>query len=410
MLQPISGSSRLKSVRYDIRGPLNARALELEQQGHRIIKLNIGNPALFGFDVPNNVRDAIRNQLERAEAYCHQQGLQASREAIVAQQIRRAVPHPHPNQVFIGNGVSELIDIALRALLEPGDEVLIPAPDYPLWTAAVHLNEGVPVHYACPPESDGVPDVEAIAAAVTRRTRAIVVINPNNPTGAVYPRHVLEGIARIAEQHGLVVFTDEIYDGLTFDGAVFEPMAPLVHDTLCVTMSGLSKVWRACGYRVGWMSLSGALKPARDYHRALDLLSALRLCGNVPGQLAIPAALGCWDNAQSLTTPGGRLHETRKAVLEGVRQSAWLKTPLPLGAMYAFPGVDAPGFDDQQFALDLLERKHILVVPGSSFNVPYRNHFRITLLPEAPLMRQVLREIEDLLNAQHGGGVREAVA
>lgn len=410
MLQPISGSSRLRSVRYDIRGPLNARALELEQQGHRIIKLNIGNPGLFGFEVPQNVREAIRNQLERGEAYCHQQGLQASREAIVAQQIQRHVPHPHPGQVFIGNGVSELIDIALRALLEPGDEVLIPAPDYPLWTAAVHLNAGVPVHYACPPERNGVPDVEAIAAAVTRRTRAIVVINPNNPTGAVYPREVLAGIARIAEQHGLVVFTDEIYDGLTFDGAEFVPLAPLVHDTLCVTMSGLSKVWRACGYRVGWMSLSGALKPAREYHRALDLLSALRLCSNVPGQLAIPAALASWDNAQNLTAPGGRLFETRKAVLEGVQQSPWLSTPLPSGAMYAFPGVNLPDFDDQRFALDLLEHKHILVVPGSSFNVPYRNHFRITLLPEAPLIRQVLREIDDLLAAMAGARARDAVA
>lgn len=410
MLQPISGSSRLRSVRYDIRGALNARALELEQQGHRIIKLNIGNPGLFGFEVPQIVRESIRNQLERGEAYCHQQGLQGSREAIVAQQIQRSVPHPHPNQVFIGNGVSELIDIALRALLEPGDEVLIPAPDYPLWTAAVHLNGGVPVHYACPPDRDGVPDVAAIAAAVTKRTRAIVVINPNNPTGAVYPRPVLEGIARIAEQHGLVVYTDEIYDGLTFDGAEFVPLAPLVHDTLCVTMSGLSKVWRACGYRVGWMSLSGALKPARDYHRALDLLSALRLCSNVPGQLAIPAALASWDNAQGLTAPGGRLFETRKAVLDAVRQSPWLSAPMPLGAMYAFPGVDLPGFDDQRFALDLLERKHILVVPGSSFNVPYRNHFRITLLPEAPLMRQVLREIDAVLGDMAGAGAREAVA
>lgn len=408
MLHPIASSSRLRSVRYDIRGPLNARALELEQQGHRIIKLNIGNPGLFGFEVPHTVRDAMRNQLERGEAYCHQQGLQASREAIIAQQIVRGVPNPHPSQVFIGNGVSELIDIALRALLEPGDEVLIPAPDYPLWTAAVHLNGGVPVHYSCPPHADGIPDVDAIAAQITRRTRAIVVINPNNPTGAVYPRAVLEGIARLAEQHGLVVYTDEIYDGLTFDNARFEPMAPLVHDTLCVTMSGLSKVWRACGYRVGWMSLSGALKPAREYHRGLDLLSALRLCSNVPGQLAIPAALASWDNAQSLTAPGGRLFETRRAVLESIQRSAWLSTPMPMGAMYAFPGVNLPGFDDARFALDLLERKHILVVPGSSFNVPYRNHFRITLLPEAPLMRQVMREIEDLLTEY--AGCAEAVA
>lgn len=407
MLQPIAPSSRLRSVRYDIRGALNARAIELEQQGHRIIKLNIGNPGLFGFEVPGSVRDALTSQVRQGEAYCHQQGLGSAREAIVDQQQRRGTLNAHVSQVFIGNGVSELIDIALRGLLEPGDEVLIPAPDYPLWTAAVHLNGGVPVYYPCLPQNQGIPSVDAIAASITRRTRAIVVINPNNPTGAVYPREVLEGIARLAEQHGLVVFADEIYDGLTYDGAQFVPMAPLVHDTLCVTMSGLSKVWRACGYRVGWMSLSGALKPARDYHRALDLLSALRLCGNVPGQLAIPAALQHFDAAHELTAAGGRLHETRKAVIEGVARSSWLSLPQPMGALYAFPGVDQADFDDQVFALELLERKHILIVPGSSFNVPYRNHFRITLLPEAPLMRQVLRDIDDLL-AERAGTLAQA--
>jgi alanine-synthesizing transaminase len=397
-------------VRYDIRGALNARAIELEQQGHRIVKLNIGNPGLFGFEVPTAVRESLISQVSRGEAYCHQQGLLSSREAIVAQQDARGVTNAHVSQVFIGNGVSELIDIALRALLEPGDEVLIPAPDYPLWTAAVHLNGGTPVYYPCLPQNHGIPSVAAIAAAITKRTRAIVVINPNNPTGAVYPRAVLEGIARLAEQHGLVVYADEIYDGLTFEDAEFVPMAPLVHDTLCVTMSGLSKVWRACGYRVGWMSLSGALKPARDYHRALDLLSALRLCGNVPGQLAIPAALAQFDAAVELTAPGGRLHETRRAVIEAVARSNWLSLPQPMGALYAFPGVNQTDFDDQAFALELLERKHILVVPGSSFNVPYRNHFRITLLPEAPLMRQVLREIEDLLAQRAGALTQAAVA
>lgn len=410
MLQPITPSSRLHSVRYDIRGALNARAIELEQQGHRIIKLNIGNPGLFGFEVPADVREALTQQITRAEAYCHQQGLLSAREAIVAQQQARGVGNAHVNQVFIGNGVSELIDIALRGLLEPGDEVLVPSPDYPLWTAAVHLNGGTPVYYPCLPAAGGIPSVDQIAGLITRRTRAIVVINPNNPMGSVYPREVLAGIARLAEQHGLVIYSDEIYDGLTFDDATFVPMAPLVHDTLCVTMSGLSKVWRACGYRVGWMSLSGALKPARDYHRALDLLSALRLCGNVPGQLAIPAALASTDAAADLLAPGGRLYETRRAVLEGVAQSAWLHLPTPNGALYAFPGVDQADFDDAAFALDLLERKHILVVPGSSFNVPYRNHFRITLLPEAPLMRQVLREIDDLLAERAGALAGAAVA
>jgi len=412
MLHPISPANRLKAVRYDIRGALNARAIDLEQQGRRVVKLNIGNPALFGFSVPDVLHEAMRCHTQASEAYGHQQGLLDAREAIIEREIKRGATHAHPSQVFIGNGVSELIDIALRALLEPGDEVLIPSPDYPLWTAAVHLNEGIPVHYPCPPERDGQPDLDALEQAITPRTRALVVINPNNPIGAVYPKTVLKRMAELAERHGLVVFSDEIYDGLTFDGARFEPMASLVRETLCVTMSGLSKVWRACGWRVGWMSLSGAVKPAREYIKALDLLAALRLCSNMMGQWTIRTALSLAGPAESLTAPGGRLFETRKALLDGVAKSRYLTVPSPDGAIYAFPGVDTgliPDFDDQAFALQLLERKHILVVPGSSFNVRYCNHFRITLLPEAPLMRRVLLDFEDVL-AEMAGNSKEAVA
>jgi alanine-synthesizing transaminase len=303
-------------------------------------------------------------------------------------------------EVFIGNGVSELIDLNLRALLNDGDEVLVPSPDYPLWTAAVNLNRGRAVHYPCRPENGFVPDPADIAALVTPRTRAIVVINPNNPTGAVYPRAVLEAIASLAESRGLVVFSDEIYDQITYDGAVFVPMATLVHDTICITMSGLSKVYRACGYRVGWAVVSGKLRLAQDFIGALELLASLRLCSNVPGQWAVQTALGGYQSIRELIVPGGRLYESRKVIVESTAANPAFTLRQPQGAMYAFVGVDTsllPDFDDQQFALDLLEQKHVLVAPGVSFNVPYRNHFRITNLPDAATLRVVFQRIDELL-------------
>jgi alanine-synthesizing transaminase len=303
-------------------------------------------------------------------------------------------------EVFIGNGVSELIDLTLRALLNDGDEVLVPSPDYPLWTAAVTLNRGRAVHYPCRPEQGFVPDPEELARLITRRTRALVVINPNNPTGAVYPRAVLEALARLAERHGLIVFSDEIYDQMVYPGAEFVPLATLVHDTLCATLSGLSKVYRACGYRVGWAVFSGRTRAAHEYLHALELLASLRLCSNVPGQWAVQTALGGHQSIRELIAPGGRLHESRAAILEAIARSRFLTLTAPQGAMYAFVGVRAealPEFDDQQFSLDLLERKHVLVAPGVSFNVPYRNHFRITNLPDPATLREVFTRIEELL-------------
>jgi alanine-synthesizing transaminase len=400
VLHPIRPARRLDGVTYDIRGPLHARALALEDAGQSVLRLNIGNPGRFGFEVPQHLRDAMAQTIPASESYGHQQGLIEAREAIAAVQQARGVPNAHPNRVFIGNGVSELIDVCLRALLHDGDEVLVPSPDYPLWTAAVHLNGGVPVHYPCRPENGALPDPTEIEARVSKRTRALVLINPNNPTGAVYPKELVEDIVRIAERHGLVLFTDEIYEALLYDGAEFTPAAPCCHGTLCVTMSGLSKVHRACGWRVGWASLSGAVERARDYLQALDLLTALRLCSNVPGQQTIVPALTGPDTWTALCQPGGRLYDTRAEVLSGIERSPFLSLAAPMGAMYAFPGVDTqaiPDFDDARFALDLLEEKRILIVPGSSFNVPYRNHFRITLLPEAAVMRRVFREIDDLL-------------
>ncbi len=393
-------SEGLRHVRYDIRGRLARRAHELERLGYEIISLNIGNPGLFGFRTPESLRLAMIENLHNAEAYCHQKGIFPAREAIVMHQQARGVQGVTAEEVFIGNGTSELIDLALRALLNDGDEVLVPSPDYPLWTAAVTLNRGRAVHYACRPENGFVPDPDEIARLITRRTRAIVVINPNNPTGAVYPREVLERIARLAESRGLVVFSDEIYDQMLYDGADFVPRATLVHDTLCATLAGLSKVYRACGYRVGWAIFSGRLRGSEDYLQGLELLTSLRLCSNVPGQWAVQTALGGYQSIRELVAPGGRLYESRRAILQAVEASRFLELAPPPGAMYAFVGVDTreiPNFDDQRFALDLLEGKHVLIAPGVSFNVPYRTHFRITNLPDAALLRVIFTRIEEVL-------------
>jgi alanine-synthesizing transaminase len=400
---PIRASESLKNVRYEIRGRLARRAHDLERQGYEIISLNIGNPRLFGFRTPETMRLAMIENLSESEGYCHQKGIFPAREAVVMQQQARGVTGVSAEEVFIGNGVSELIDLVLRALLNDGDEVLVPSPDYPLWTAAVNLNRGRAVHYPCRPQNRFVPDPAEIETLITRRTRAIVVINPNNPTGATYPRAALEAIARIAERHQLVVYSDEIYDQMVYDGAESIPMATLVRDTLCATLSGLSKIYRACGYRLGWAVFSGRLRGSADYLSALELLMSLRLCSNVPAQWAVQTALGGFQSIQQLLAPGGRLYESRRAIIEAVDGSRYLRLQPPDGAMYAFIGVDAqalPDFDDQQFALDLLEQKHVLVAPGVSFNVPYRNHFRVTTLPDAATLRVVFSRIEEVLAAQ----------
>ncbi|HQW82581.1 MAG TPA: aminotransferase class I/II-fold pyridoxal phosphate-dependent enzyme [Pseudomonadota bacterium] len=400
MPHQIETATRLQEVRYEIRGELARRALELEQQGRAIVKLNIGNPGLFGFETPAHLRAAIREHLPQSDPYCHQQGLAAAREAIAMREIARGAPNASPDSVFIGNGVSELIDLALRGLLNPGDEVLVPSPDYPLWTAAVILNGGYAVHYPCHPQNDFVPDIADIEVRITPRTRAIVVINPNNPTGAVYPRALLEQIADLAARHRLVVMADEIYDEILYDDAEFVAMATVATETVCLTFSGLSKVHRACGWRVGWMSLSGYLKRAQDYRHALDLLAALRLCSNVTAQWTIQPALFGPNTINTLIAPGGRLHDTRRAVVDACARSRFLTLVKPMGALYAFPGIDTallPAFDDHRFALELLESEDVLLVPGSSFNVPYRTHFRLTLLPQAHLVDDVFARIERAL-------------
>lgn len=402
MTMPMLGAAaHLKRVKYEIFGPLALRAAELEREGHEVLKLNIGNPASFGFPLPKVLEQAIAERLGEAGSYCHHQGRVDAREAIVTQQKARGVTGVAVEDVFVGHGVSELVMMAMHGLLNPGDEVLLPCPDYPLWTAATVTYGGVPVYYPCAPENDYVPRVEDIRARITERTRAIVVINPNNPTGAVYPRSTLLGIGELSARHKLLVCSDEIYDGLLFDDTEFVPMASLVEGTLCASFAGLTKSYQSCGLRVGWMSLSGEKARAGDYLEALDLLAAMRLCSSIPGQLAVPTALSYPHAARALTSAGGRLHASRQAVLDAVDQSSFLCIAKPRGAMYAFLRVDTTrcaGFDDQAFARTLLEREHILISPGASFNMPTRDHLRLTLLPEAPVLRHVMSRIEALLH------------
>ena len=402
-------------------------AAGLEIQTHRdVVELGMelhAPLARSGFDdvvcivmrAPEHLQRAIADHIAGTDPYTHQQGLPEAREAIAAFHKARGTPNASPERVFIGNGVSELIDISLRALLNPGDEVLVPSPDYPLWSAATILNDGRPVFYRCDESNGFLPDPEQIEALVSPRTRAIVLINPNNPTGTNYPRDLLERIVAIAAKHHLLLMCDEIYDGILYDGEEFQPIAPIAGDLPCLSFSGLSKVHRACGWRVGWAVLSGDPLAIGDFHHAMDLLGALRLCANVPGQFAIDQALHGVDTITPLCLPGGRLYETRQALIESCDASEHLRLVVPQGALYGFPAVigdAARGFDDHAFALEMLETEDVLIVPGSSFNVPYRNHFRVTLLPEAPVLREVFARIDRVLSrrAASDTGTRAAVA
>ncbi|MDI3262554.1 MAG: aminotransferase class I/II-fold pyridoxal phosphate-dependent enzyme [Fulvimonas sp.] len=399
-MNSIQPSAHLAQVRYEIRGALTRRSRELEAAGREIIKLNIGNPGRYGFATPAHLREAIAAHLADSEPYGHEQGLESAREAIVAQQRARGARHLDVEHVFIGNGVSELIDLSLRALLQPGDEVLLPSPDYPLWSAATILNGGVPRYYRCLAENAHLPDPDEVESLIGPRTRALVLINPNNPTGAVYPRALLERLVAIAARHRLLLLADEIYDDILYDGAVFQPLAEVAGEVPALCFGGLSKVYRACGYRVGWMSLSGDPARSREYRDALQLLAALRLCPNVTAQWAVRPALEGAPTIRELTAPGGRLHAARQAVIEGVAASDFLALVPPAGALYAFPQVRADrlsAFDDEAFALRLLEEENVLVVPGTSFNVPASRHLRLTLLPTPAQLAEVFVRMERVL-------------
>jgi alanine-synthesizing transaminase len=403
MGKPLQTSETLHDVKYEIRGQLAHHAHELEKRGYEIISLNIGNPGLFGFRTPETMRLAMIENLSHSEAYSHQKGIFPAREAVVMQQQDRGIDGISAEEVFIGNGVSELIDLSLRALLNRGDEVLVPSPDYPLWSAAVALNGGKVRYYQCDPEHGFQPDVANIQSQIGPNTKAIVIINPNNPSGAVYGRDTLEAMVRLAEDNGIVVLADEIYDQMVYDDAEFAPIATLARNTVCLTFSGLSKVYRACGYRVGWCVFSGDLDRAREFIHGMELLAALRLCSNVPGQWAVQTALGGFQSIRELVSPGGRLYQQRQVVLERVEESRFLSMHKPMGAMYAFIRLDDRfhgRLDDRGFALALLEDRHVLVAPGSSFNTPYSDHFRITTLPDVNTLNIVFDRIDSLLE-QH---------
>lgn len=399
-LYTIQPSSRLADVRYEIRGQLVRRARVLEAAGRNIVHLNIGNPARFGFRAPDHLVEAVATHLAQSNGYDQEQGLEQARAALVAQQRARGAHGVDADRVFIGNGVSELIDVTLRALLVPGDEVLLPSPDYPLWSAATILNGGRPRYYHCLAGNAHFPDPDEIEALVTPRTRAIALINPNNPTGAVYPREVLERIVAIAARHRLLLLSDEIYDGITYGDARFQPLAPLAGGLPCISFGGLSKVHRACGYRVGWMTLSGDRQAVHQYRDALQLLVSLRVCPNTPMQWAVAPALEGAATIDALTAVGGRLFRARQAIIAGAAASRFLELVPPRGALYAFPAVRAdvlPHFDDQTFALRLLEEESVLLTPGSGFNVAASRHVRLTLLPEPALIDDVFTRMDRVL-------------
>ncbi|MEV7007067.1 pyridoxal phosphate-dependent aminotransferase [Streptosporangium sp. NPDC051022] len=394
-------SEKLANVCYDIRGPVLKRAAEMEAQGHHILKLHIGNPAPFGFEAPEEIlQDVIRN-LPVSHGYGDSKGILSARRAVVQHYEEHGIAGLDVEDVYLGNGVSELIVMAMQALLNNGDEVLVPSPDYPLWTAAVSLSGGTPVHYVCDERADWLPDVDDIASKITDRTKALVIINPNNPTGAVYPPELLERLADLARRHGLVVFADEIYDRILYDGAVHTSIASLAPDLFCLTFSGLSKTYRVCGYRSGWMVISGPKERATSYIEGLDILANMRLCPNVPGQHAIQAALGGRQSINDLVRPGGRLCEQRDRAWKLLNDIPGVSCVKPLGALYVFPRLDPeihPIVDDVRFALDLLERERLLIVQGTGFNWPRPDHFRVVTLQHADDLEEAIGRLGGFLS------------
>ena len=399
-MKPIVKSSKLANVCYDIRGPVLAAAKKMEEEGHRVIKLNIGNPLPFGFEAPEEiVVDVIRNMRD-ASGYTDSLGLFAPRKAIMHYCQEKGIKGVTVEDIYLGNGVSELIVMAMQGLLNNGDEVLIPMPDYPLWTAAVSLSGGHPVHYLCDESAEWYPDLDDIRRKVTSHTKAIVVINPNNPTGALYPREILEGILQIAREHGLIVFADEIYDKVLFDGNKHTSIASLADDVLCITMNGLSKNYRACGYRAGWMVVSGDKRQAKDYIEGLTMLASMRLCANVPGQMAIQTALGGYQSINDLIAPNGRLTRQRDLAWKMLSEIPGVSCVKPKGALYLFPKLDPkmyPIKDDEQFMLELLKQEKVLLVQGTGFNWPHPDHFRVVFLPHEDDLAEAIGRVARFL-------------
>ena len=399
-MKPIAKSSKLANVCYDIRGPVLDKARQMEEEGQKVIKLNIGNLAVFGLEPPEEiVQDMIRN-LPHSAGYTDSKGLFAPRKAVVHHMQEKQVRGVTVDDVFLGNGASELITMSMNGLLNDGDEVLVPAPDYPLWTASVVLSGGTAVHYLCDEQSDWHPDIADIRSKITPNTRAIVIINPNNPTGALYPDSVLRDIVEVAREHHLIVFADEIYDKTLFDGETHTSIASLADDVFFVTFNGLSKNYRSCGYRAGWMVVSGAKARATDYIEGLNMLASMRLCSNTPGQLAIQTALGGHQSIRDLVAPGGRLCRQRDLAYEMLSEIPGVSVVKPKAALYMFPRLDPdmyPIADDQQFAYELLAAEKVLIVQGSGFNWPQSDHFRLVFLPNCDDLAEAIRRIAHFL-------------
>ncbi len=407
-MQPILKSAKLANVCYDIRGPVLARAKQMEDEGQKIIKLNIGNLASFGFDAPEEIQqDMIRN-LPNSAGYSDSKGIFSARKAIMHYTQEKKIKGVGLEDIYIGNGVSELIVMAMNALLNHGDEVLVPAPDYPLWTAAVSLSGGTPRHYICDEGAGWLPDLDDIRSKITDNTRAIVLINPNNPTGALYPDDLLREIVEIARQHQLIIYADEVYDKVLYDGVSHTSIGSLSEDVLTITFNGLSKNYRSCGYRAGWMVVSGDKRHAQDYIEGLNMLASMRLCANVPGQFAIQTALGGYQSINDLVAPGGRMRRQRDLAHELITAIPGVTCVKPKATLYMFPRLDPkmyPIADDQQFICELLEAEKVLLVQGTGFNWPHPDHFRLVFLPHEDDLREAIGRIARFLDGyrkRHG--------
>jgi len=399
-MQNILKSNKLHDVCYDIRGPVLEHANRMEEEGHSILKLNIGNPAAFGFEAPDEIILDVIYNLRNAQGYTESKGLFAARKAIMQECQKLQIPNINIEDIYLGNGVSELIVMSMQALLNNDDEVLIPAPDYPLWTAAVNLAGGNAVHYRCDEQANWFPDIEDIKSKINAKTRAIVVINPNNPTGAVYSQALLEQIVELARQHDLIIFADEIYSKILYDDANFVPMARLAQDILCISFNGLSKSYRLAGFRSGWMIISGAKKQAKNYLEGIEMLASMRLCANVPAMYAVQTALGGYQSINELILPGGRLFEQRNAALDAINTIPGMSCVPPKGAIYLFPKLDLKIHkiqDDQQLVLDFLKQEKILLVQGTAFNLPESDHYRIVFLPRKDKLTDAIQRFGEFV-------------
>jgi alanine-synthesizing transaminase len=407
-MQPVTKSAKLNNVCYDIRGPVLERAKQMEEEGHKIIKLNIGNLAAFGFDAPEEIQQDMILNLPNAAGYTDSKGIFSARKAVMHYTQQKHIKGVTIEDIYIGNGASELIVMAMNALLNNNDEVLVPAPDYPLWTAAVSLSGGTPRHYLCDEGAGWLPDLDDIRAKITSSTRAIVVINPNNPTGALYPDDLLKEIVEIARTHNLIIYADEVYDRVLYDGATHTSIASLAEDVLTITFNSLSKNYRACGYRAGWMIVSGDKKAAQDYIVGLDILSSMRLCANAPGQWGIQTALGGYQSIDDLVAPGGRMRRQRDIAYELITAIPGVTCVKPLASLYMFPRLDPkiyPISDDQEFISELLVAEKVLLVQGSGFNWPHPDHFRLVFLPHEDDLREAIGRIARFLDSyrtRHG--------